>query len=51
MGMGIKAKRRSVKMLMEELKTPMFLNVIGSKHFAVLKVMVSGWGCVFVVTM
>jgi hypothetical protein len=38
MGMGMRAKRRSVAMLMEELKTPMFLKVTGSKHLAVLKI-------------
>lgn len=30
MGIGIKAKSRSVKMLMEELKTPTFLKMVAS---------------------
>ena len=30
MGMGIRAKRRSVAMLMDELKTPTFLKTSGS---------------------
>jgi hypothetical protein len=37
MGIGMRAKIRSVVMLMEELNTPIFLNTVGSKHFAVLK--------------
>jgi len=41
MGIGMRAKRRSVAMLMDELKTPTFLKTVGSMHFAFLSAFVS----------
>ena len=34
-GMGMRANRKSVKMLMTELKSPMLAKTCGVKHFAV----------------